>query len=132
MHRCRHPQTAAGESTVLIKVGDAKAAADAADEALRLAAAPGPPPAYGTLAQTRISAALARIETGEIDEAAHLLAPDLVTPSSQRLGPVAQRMLNVERAISIKPQLRSASAATSLLESIGDFCARTAGHELPY
>jgi len=41
-------------------------------------------------------------------------------------------MLNVERAILVKPKLRCASVAAELLESIDEFCARTARHELPY
>jgi hypothetical protein len=107
-------------SAVLVKVGDAGGASRAAIEALSLADGPGPAPAYGTLAQTRISGALAHIHTGDLDGAAELLAPVLATPRSQRLGPVAARTRAVERAIQARPGLRSAPLAGTMIEAVGE------------
>jgi hypothetical protein len=116
-------------SAVLVKIGDDRGASRAAQAALILADR-GDRSGYGTVAQTRISAALAMVQRGEVEGATEVLSPVLDAPPAQRLGPVARRMLSLDRALTSHPSLHGDRAALSLIDSIGEYCSQTAGREL--
>jgi hypothetical protein len=117
-------------SGVLVKIGDDRGASRVAQDALTLADQ-GSPSGYGTVAQTRISAALALVQRGEVEGATEVLSPMLDTPPARRLGPVARRMLSLDRALTSHPSLHGDRVALELIDLISEYCSQTAGRELP-
>ncbi|MFJ8582063.1 helix-turn-helix domain-containing protein [Micromonospora sp. NPDC093277] len=115
---------------VLLRIGEAASAIEHANNALAEAAA-DPSVAYGTLAQIRIWAASAHLNTNSLDGAVSILSPVLALPPEQRLDPVVHRLRDVGRAIASNPTLRTSAEARSLQAAITEFCATGAARQLP-
>jgi hypothetical protein len=100
-------RTAAYTTALRLREGDAAGVLTAAAGG-RAAMAAGERGSFGTVAQTRISAALACLASGDISQAAEWLAPVLALPSETRLATFAAKMARASPLASAAPYRGSA------------------------
>jgi transcriptional regulator with XRE-family HTH domain len=124
---------------VLLRGGDLQGAVRHAEQAFHAAAATNES-AYGTVAQIRIWAASAHLQSAEtanpgndgLGGARDVLAPVLELPVDRRLAPVIRRMRDVDRLITANARLRDNSEARQLHAEMSEFCASGAANQLPH
>lgn len=85
---------------------------------------------FGTIAQTRITKALAFTALGDIDGAAAAARPVLDLPDERRLATLRGRIAPIARTLAA-PALCASAVAAPLREEIAEFCRATGRRALP-
>ncbi|MFI5958130.1 helix-turn-helix domain-containing protein [Cryptosporangium sp. NPDC051539] len=106
---------------VLLRIGRSAEAVEMASEVLESSSVVTGRLGYGTVAQVRIWAARAHIQSGEVDGAVEVLTPVLSLPGGKRLETVASRLRQVRAELSTRPELIRSKAAGELVSTIGEY-----------